>query len=132
MAGPHPRQIVGQITAGLSQLVDGTVEIRLNPAELGRITIQLVEVAGGGHSASVVAEKPEVLDLLRRNENLLDAEFDNAGIDLTSLNFGQKDDAKDDQSEELATFQKAENDGEVESSGAFNRPDRLANLDIRL
>jgi len=50
------RQIMGQITAGLNQLADGTVEIRLNPAELGRITIQLVEM-GGVQSASVSVEK---------------------------------------------------------------------------
>jgi len=46
------RQIMGQVTAGLNQLAGGTVEIKLNPVELGRITIQLVEAVGGVQTAS--------------------------------------------------------------------------------
>lgn len=83
------RQVMGQVTAGLNQLADGTVEIRLNPVELGRITIHLVESAGGVQSANVIVEKPEVLDLLRRNEDLLGAEFEQAGLGSMSFSFDQ-------------------------------------------
>lgn len=84
------RQILGQISASLNQAVDGSIEIRLNPAELGRITIQIAE-GSLGQLASVLVEKPEVLDLLRRNEQLLDNEFQDAGFGSLSFSFNQQD-----------------------------------------
>ncbi len=125
------RQVFAQMSAALNQLDDGMLEIKLNPVELGRIIIQIAE-GGFGQSANILAEKPEVLELLRRNENLLASEFADAGFDDLNFSFSQQDQDQDDDaapfaSETLLTTAAAQ-------STFIDQPlDRSrADLDIRL
>ncbi len=125
------RQIFGQLSAGLSQLGQGGIEIRLNPAELGRITIQILE-GSLGQSANVLVEKPEVLDLLKKNENLLQSEFDGAGFESLSFTFDQQDHPDADQE---AEFSAGTTETGSKHQTMFVEPTLIrtsADLDIRL
>jgi hypothetical protein len=50
----------------------------------------------GGVSASVTAERPETLDLLRRHADALQRELSSAGFDRASLAFGDGGEAEGD------------------------------------
>lgn len=92
------RSVVDQLVAGLGRLDNGTIEIRLSPAELGRIIFQISDT-GAGQTANIVAEKADVLDLLRRNESLLETEFEEAGFVGMKFSFDQQSSADQDDSE---------------------------------
>lgn len=64
------------------------VELLLDPVELGRLRF---EIQPGADRLEVVVavERPETLDLLRRNLDLLRAEFREAGFGSANLSFGQ-------------------------------------------
>jgi hypothetical protein len=64
----------------------GTVEIRLDPPELGRVQIQLVPT-DGGLQATVLADRPETGDLLRRHAAELARALGEAGYGEVSLDF---------------------------------------------
>jgi flagellar hook-length control protein FliK len=55
-------------------------EIRLDPPDLGRIDVQLSVDSGGNVSSRIVAERPETLDLLRRDAPQLERALQNAGL----------------------------------------------------
>ncbi len=84
------RIVLGQFTAGLQKFDDGVIEIRLNPAELGRVTIQITDGSTGA-LASVSADRPDVLELLRRNEALINSEFESAGFANMDFEFSDSD-----------------------------------------
>ena len=126
------KQVMGQVTAGLSQLADGTVEIRLNPVELGRVTIQLIEGVGGIQTANVLAEKPEVLDLLRRNENLLGSEFEQAGMGSMTFSFDHQDRQEGDPDAEPDLVTSLAPQTKKNAISAENQDRTRSDLDIRL
>ncbi len=63
-------------------------ELILEPAELGRLRFDLV-THGDQVQVTLAAERPETLDLLRRNADELRQEFKASGLDIGSLSFGQ-------------------------------------------
>jgi len=64
------RDIAQQMGARITPLARGQFELMLSPAELGRLEISLREV-DGVMTLSVMAERPETLDLIRRHIDLL-------------------------------------------------------------
>lgn len=66
----------------------GAVELSLAPAELGRLHMTFVH-DGDQVRVTLTAERPETLDLLRRNADQLAQEFRQAGFAGSTLNFGQ-------------------------------------------
>ena len=64
------------------------VELMLDPAELGRVRFELTPSADR-IQVNVSVERPETLDLLRRNIDSLRAEFRDAGFDAATLSFSQ-------------------------------------------
>jgi len=90
--GPTPvASLVNQIAATLSRLGEGRIDIRLDPPELGRLSIALTST-DGGTAAMVTAERQDVLDLLRRNDALLHRELKAAGFEGATLSFAQERD----------------------------------------
>ena len=88
---PVARQIVAALvpppTNGGVQAITaaGVTEIALSPEELGRVQISV-----SGHDKPLVvitAERPETLELLRRNADLLGAELREAGLEGGALSF---------------------------------------------
>lgn len=82
------RAVVEQIAVAVAESDESRVEIRLDPAELGRVHISLTRTEHGLH-AMVTAERPETLELLRRNAETLTRELGAAGYDSVSLDMSQ-------------------------------------------
>lgn len=84
----QPRAVVEQIAVAVAESDDSRVEIRLDPAELGRVHISLTRTEQGVH-ALVTAERPETMELLRRHAETLTRELGAAGYDSVSLDMSQ-------------------------------------------
>ena len=96
-------KVVLQISTVISNTSKGTVEIRLDPPELGRVIISITQ-SDSGLSATIISEKPEISDLLRRHAELLSRELSKSGFSETSLEFSHRD-----QQQERSAFE----DGKV-------------------
>ena len=81
-----PQAIIAQIAVALGKSSERSVEIRLDPPELGRVQIHLTP-ADSRLQALVIAERPETQDLLRRHAEVLVRELGAAGYDSVSLDF---------------------------------------------
>ncbi|MBY0361875.1 MAG: flagellar hook-length control protein FliK [Phreatobacter sp.] len=70
-------------------------DIRLDPAELGRIDVQLTVDRDGAVKSRLVVEKQETLDLLQRDQRNLERALAQAGLQTSegSLEFSLKDQA---------------------------------------
>ncbi len=62
----------------------GAVEIALDPPELGRVRMSFAEI-GGTLTLSILAERPETAELMRRHLDLLGQEFARSGLDAPSV-----------------------------------------------
>ena len=82
-----PQQLAGQILSMAPSAQNGSVELVLNPAELGHLRF---EIQHRGEHVQVVltAERPETLDMLRKYADQLTSEFRNSGFSGASLSFG--------------------------------------------
>lgn len=79
------RAIANQMASVVtSRAQPGTIEVALNPEELGRVSIVLNGRDDGLHM-TISAERPETLDLMRRHLSVLEAEFQS--FDLGNLSF---------------------------------------------
>ncbi|MFT4015197.1 MAG: flagellar hook-length control protein FliK [Paracoccus sp. (in: a-proteobacteria)] len=81
------RDISRQIAEGLQGADRNRIEITLTPEELGKI--RLVITAGERPMVSVHSDNADVLDLLRRNADLLERELRDTGFGGASLSFGE-------------------------------------------
>lgn len=86
--GETARSAVQQIATAIQNNGERAFELRLNPAELGKIRISLTP-GDGGMTVNIVADRPETLDLLRRHVNLLAEDFRDIGYDDTAFSFGE-------------------------------------------
>jgi len=78
-------QISVKIQKAVSQGID-RIRIQLKPAELGRLDIQL-EVSQDGRVAAIVnADRPETLEMLRRDARGLQQALQEAGLQMDSTN----------------------------------------------
>jgi flagellar hook-length control protein FliK len=68
------------------------INIKLHPAQLGRVEIRMDIGKDGQLSAVILAEKPETLEMLQRDVRGLERALQDAGLrtDGNSLNFGLK------------------------------------------
>lgn len=74
-------EVVRQFEAGNSRF-----QIRLDPAELGRIDIKLDVDKSGTINARMTVERPETLDLLQRDQRSLQQALQQAGLDGSKTN----------------------------------------------
>lgn len=82
----HPQAVAGQITVALTRTRERSVEIRLDPPELGRVQIRL-DPAEDGLRAVLLAERPETQDFLRRHADTLIRDLRDAGYENVLLGF---------------------------------------------
>ncbi|HWV21892.1 MAG TPA: flagellar hook-length control protein FliK, partial [Devosia sp.] len=78
-----------QIAFELSrQVTDGNTrfQIRLDPAELGRIDVKLDIDSTGKVHARLTVEKAETLDLMQRDQRALEKALQQAGLDQSKTN----------------------------------------------
>lgn len=68
-------------------------EIRMDPAELGRVDVKLQVSDDGKVSATLTVERPETLDLLTKDSRALEQALKDTGLDVGSgaLNFSLRD-----------------------------------------
>ncbi len=89
MAQSAGAQMVSAMLAHMaSPARDQPLEIALDPPELGRVRMSLSQV-DGVLTLSILADRPETLDLMRRHVELLGQEFTRAGLGNTEFSFGQ-------------------------------------------
>ena len=67
-----------------------TADVALNPRELGRVRMS-ISAAEAGITVTVLAERPETLDLMRRNIDELAREFQNIGYESINFAFAEGD-----------------------------------------
>lgn len=83
-----PRHMAIQLaTAARSGQPDRPVQVLLNPAELGHVRITL-HAGDGRVNVTVIAERPETLDLMRRHIETLAQEFHRIGYRAAEFSFG--------------------------------------------
>lgn len=99
---------VDQVAVRLRQAVqDGSsrMEIRLQPAELGRVDVRIDTGSDGQSHVTITADRKDTLDLLQRDARVLERALQDAGVktDSNSLSFqhreGQQQHAKDGQAD---------------------------------
>lgn len=82
-----PRQVAVQI-ADAVRSGEKPIELKLNPAELGRVRLALAP-GDGVMMVTVLADRPETLDLMRRHIDMLAQELRAIGYGSTAFSFGQ-------------------------------------------
>ena len=77
-------------------------EIRLDPAELGRVDIKMEISTDGRLTAHMVVENPETLDLLRKDAQALEKALSDSGLDMDNdaLTFSLSEDNQQTASQE--------------------------------
>ena len=99
MAKPELPSLIGrQMMEVLQRLPDKPVELTLNPRELGRVRMSIA-VAEAGITVSVLTERPETLDLMRRNIDQLASEFQHLGYKDINFAFSERRDSPASQQE---------------------------------
>jgi flagellar hook-length control protein FliK len=84
------RSVAAQIADVVRAGREGTVEVTLRPEELGRVSLSFSN-DGGALTVSLTADRPETLELLRRNIALLEQDLRQLGY--ASLDFAFNDGA---------------------------------------
>ena len=87
-AAPVASQITAQLPQLLTKVDKQTIELRLDPPELGRVTIHLT-TNDQQVTAQVIADRPDTVDLMRRHAELLTATLARAGFSQADLSFQQ-------------------------------------------
>ena len=84
-----PGAAIRQIADAVVRQRDDRIEIALSPEELGRVRMTL---SGRDHAPHVViwAERPEVMDMLRRNATMLIEQFIDVGVEDATLEFDHR------------------------------------------
>lgn len=82
------RGVAEQLSGAIRAASDGTVELQLSPEELGRVRLTL-HMAEGAVTLNVAADRPETLDLIRKNVDLLARDLREQGFGSLNLSFGQ-------------------------------------------
>ena len=88
------RAASAQIIEAVRLPMDGFVEVRLSPEELGRVRLSIVP-GDSGLLVQLVAERPETLELLRRHADQLATDLRGAGYSGLEFSFGREGDKKD-------------------------------------
>ena len=134
LAQSASQQIVNA-SAQLQAEPGGPIDIALDPPELGRVRLSLVEV-NGAMTVSITAERPETADLIRRHLALLADEFARQGldapmVDISGGDHGGRQPRDDDQSDADDEQDRAIGHPIVSTANAAPRV-AAAGLDLRL
>lgn len=87
--------VAAQVANAVRQSSDRAVEISLNPVELGRVRMVL-SALDAGITVNILADRPDTLDLMRRNIDELGKSFADMGYENISFSFSQGDQTADD------------------------------------
>lgn len=82
-----PTRVAMQVAEVARQLPDRPVEITLTPEELGKVRLSFQMSENGAMHVVIAAERPETMDLLRRNIDSLAGEFKDLGYSDSGFSF---------------------------------------------
>ncbi len=118
--------------AAISAKGSGSIELRIDPVELGKLDIEF-SVVDDRMNIIVRADREEALDLMRRNSDDLQKMLREAGVDLGSLSFSQGG-SRDPQQEHRFGVSGAGGDSAVSGGPASTLPPVQSSerLDIRV
>lgn len=85
--GPDLSQQIARQLAEFAPRPQQTTEVRLNPEELGRVRMTMLQ-SDGAISVTITAERGDTLDLMRRHIGLLAEEFRQIGYGTITFDFG--------------------------------------------
>ncbi|WP_300515740.1 flagellar hook-length control protein FliK [Aliiroseovarius sp.] len=132
------RHLAQQVADVARMMPDRPVELTLSPEELGRLRLTFT-VDGGTMAVAVNAERPETMDLLRRNIDALAQELREIGYDEVNFDFTQGGNARGGNDDGASSAQFSGSDEGARSSASEPPPDpaRLTlgptgGIDIRL
>ena len=89
-----PVMISQHIASALTATPDKPIEITLNPPELGRVRMMLT-ASDAGVSVHIITERPETLDLMRRNIGDLGNSLSDLGYEDIAFAFAQGESSPD-------------------------------------
>ncbi|MFL4469462.1 flagellar hook-length control protein FliK [Tateyamaria armeniaca] len=90
--------VTHQIADAMRNSTDKSIEIALSPAELGRVRM-ILNPSETGVTMSILADRPETLELMRRNIDDLTRSFAELGYEDISFSFGHSGQTSDDASQ---------------------------------
>ncbi len=81
---PHPatQMVAATITKAATNGESKTISIRLDPPELGRVSIKMEFHKDKGVKAVLTAEKPETFMMMQRDSHVLQRALEEAGLDV--------------------------------------------------
>ncbi len=82
------RSVAAQIGDAARGSTEGTIEVRLSPEELGRVRLSMIQTEFG-LTVTIVAERAETLELIRRNTELFAQDLRNLGHQNIAFSFDQ-------------------------------------------
>ena len=109
------------------------ISIQLRPEELGRVEVRLEVSQNGRVSATIIADRPEALDLLRNDSRNLERALQEAGLETHSgdLNFNLRDhDEKPQSSETESEIAEEPDDNEEDGDLEVEIAARILNGDL--
>lgn len=84
---PIARNVVSQVVVAVQKVqADGFVEVRLHPEELGRVRMTMTQNEAG-MTVHITADKPETLELFRRNIDQFEMDMEREGFSDLSFAF---------------------------------------------
>lgn len=138
------RDIAHQIKEATQSKERSYIEIRLSPEELGKVRISLSPQEAGG-AVSIIVERPETFDLMRRHVDQLLRELKSAGWSDFDLSLSHQDSGNTGNSEKTedvklrdASMQNQDSDREnaaelpMQTPLSLTRPIRTDRLDLRI
>lgn len=84
-----PKLVAKQLVEVVQNTSDSSIELSLNPKELGRVRMSLTALENG-ITVAITAERAETLDLMRRNIAALEQEFQELGYSEINFSFSQQ------------------------------------------
>ncbi|MDF2141892.1 flagellar hook-length control protein FliK [Paenirhodobacter sp. CAU 1674] len=115
-----PQAITQQVAHAAARVADGPVELTLAPEELGRVRLTL-HTSEAGITVAIHAERPETLDLMRRNIDLLARDFRDQGYASIAFDFGNDSRRQNDQP--MTAFAATRQDTTEPANGESLAPD---------
>ncbi len=127
------RHVGGQLAVAVTQNRAGVTEVALNPQELGKVRMTMT-AQDNAMILSIVAERPETQDLMRRHIDHLNQEFRNLGYQDVKFSFGDGTAAhQQDKKENVQEFGAGDEPAnQVETTGGARQITPDAGLDLRL
>jgi predicted nucleic acid-binding Zn ribbon protein len=118
------------VRAALSAKGSGTVELRLDPSDLGKLDIEFTLV-DDRLTIAVRAEREDALDLMRRSSDELARLLRQAGVDFDGLDFSRREGREGADESPLGSLAIAGNDGDVPTDIPASSP-LLTTADTRV